>query len=302
LTVRRHHFRAQSRGVQFLDSPAAEGEIGVALVSPQSDIPQRDLIFDLGLHRGYDAEFYLCKGFRVVGLEAVPALCAIAASRLAAHGDRITIVNKALASQAGREAVFYSVPGKDDWGSLDKNAAEKGTQASVEISVTTTDLAELFNAFGVPYYIKCDLEGADVVFRDQLLGDSRRPAFVSLEVNSEKDIDVLADCAYDRAQLVNQWMHPFTRPPNPSREGNFHDARFTGETSGLFGLELPPEKWRPLGEIRQMYLDWRALKARDNGLAPGWLDCHVCRQETLVAGSTQAAPQAPAVLADPPAA
>ena len=76
-------------------------------------------------------------------------------------------------------------------------------------------------------------------------------------------------------------MHPFTRVPNPAREGTLDEARFNGETSGLFGMELPADKWRPLGEIRQIYLDWKSLKARDPALAPGWIDCHVCHHSSL---------------------
>ena len=177
--------------------------------------PQRDLIFDLGMHQGHDSRFYLAKGFRVVGLEAVPGLCAAARTRLADHADHLTIVNKALSGEAGTQVTFYTVPEKDDWGSLYKNAAEKGVQQSLEIEVTTTDLAELLDAFGVPHYVKCDLEGADVTFRDQLLRDNRRPTFVSLEVNSVRDIEVLEECGYDRGsarQSVDASVHARSEP------------------------------------------------------------------------------------------
>ena len=30
----------------------------------------RDLLYDVGMHRGEDAEFYLRKGFRVIGFDA----------------------------------------------------------------------------------------------------------------------------------------------------------------------------------------------------------------------------------------
>ncbi|WFU32423.1 FkbM family methyltransferase [Bradyrhizobium brasilense] len=243
--------------------------------------PQRDLIFDLGLHRGLDSEFYLSKGFRVIGLEAVPSICNGARERLSRFEERFTAVNKALSGRAGELASFYSVPEKDDWGSLTKLAAEKGEYQSVEIIVPTTDLHELLDQYGTPYYIKCDLEGADVIFRDQLAKDHRRPVFVSLEVNSEVDIDILAEAGYDRGQIVNQWMHPFTQAPNPPSEGSYHEARFTGETSGLFGLELPRQRWSPLEAVKDMYLRWRALKAMDENLAPGWVDVHVCTAEVL---------------------
>ncbi|MGL3111862.1 hypothetical protein [Bradyrhizobium sp. BR 1432] len=145
----------------------------------------------------------------------------------------------------------------------------------------TTDLHQLFDQYGVPYYVKCDLEGADELFRDQLERDNRRPTFVSLEVNSEIDIEVLGKAGYDRAQIVNQWMHPFTKAPHPPTEGSYFERQFTGEMSGLFGLELPREKWRSVYEIRDVYLRWRELKARDENLAPGWVDIHVCKADTL---------------------
>ena len=35
----------------------------------------RSLIFDVGCNDGQDSDFYLKKGFRVVAVEANPALC-----------------------------------------------------------------------------------------------------------------------------------------------------------------------------------------------------------------------------------
>ena len=56
------------------------------------------LIFDVGLHQGFDAQFYLDKGFRVVGVEAVPALCDQARhlNAEAVTSGRLAIVGKAL--------------------------------------------------------------------------------------------------------------------------------------------------------------------------------------------------------------
>jgi predicted RNA methylase len=44
---------------------------------------ENDLIIDLGMNNGDDAEYYLKKNFRVVAVEANPALCDLAAKRLA---------------------------------------------------------------------------------------------------------------------------------------------------------------------------------------------------------------------------
>ena len=58
---------------------SATGHGGAAL----HDSPkQADLIYDIGAHRGEDAEFYLRKGFRVVAIEADPDLVLACRRRL----------------------------------------------------------------------------------------------------------------------------------------------------------------------------------------------------------------------------
>ena len=48
-----------------------------------ADTPKHhNLIYDVGLHKGEDAEFYLHKGFRVVAFEADPDLIAFCRERL----------------------------------------------------------------------------------------------------------------------------------------------------------------------------------------------------------------------------
>jgi len=239
---------------------------------------QEDLIFDLGLHKGFDSEFYLKKGFRVVGLEAVPELAAISAERLGSWGSRMTIVNKALFDRVGENVNFYTVPNKDDWGSLNRDTAEKGVETAVEIVVETINLSWLFDTFGIPRYIKCDMEGGDIIFRKQLLEEHRRPRFISLEMNDGDEGSILKAAGYDVGQIVNQWMHPFHKAPNPSREGDFIPTVFTGEMSGLFGLDLMPQKWVDLELIADIYTKWMTLRKIDPELVPGWLDLHVARR------------------------
>ena len=59
---------------------------------------QSDLIYDVGMHRGEDAEFYLKKGFRVIALEANPELVAMCRKKFAQHlaGDRLRIIEGAV--------------------------------------------------------------------------------------------------------------------------------------------------------------------------------------------------------------
>lgn len=242
---------------------------------------QDDLVFDFGLHKGYDAEYYLKKGFRVVGLEAAPDLASLCIQRLASWGDRLAVVNKALFDRPNEEVTFYTVPNKDDWGSLNKSIAEKGIETAVAITVPTTDLTTLFNTYGVPRYIKCDMEGGDMIFREQLLAETRRPRFVSVEMNDGREGEILAACGYEVGQIVNQWMHHFRRPPNPPREGVHVPVQFTGEMSGLFGRELEPHKWMTMDQVGDIYRRWKSLRDFDQELAPGWVDLHAARRADL---------------------
>ena len=242
-----------------------------------------DLIYDLGMHRGDDARFYLDKGFRVVALEANPHFCA--AARLAfadalAEG-RLAIEEAALWHSGGGRIPFFLNHDKDDWSSALRDWAEKGGHAAQEISVATTTLPGLFDRHGVPYYLKCDVEGLDEPFAAQLLADGRRPAFVSIEAVSLDALALLRACGYDRVQIVNQAYHPYRQPPDPPREGRFVAAQFHGHMSGLFGRELEPGAWLGFREAAEAFLDFCRLQACSPTLALGWLDFHVTSAATL---------------------
>jgi FkbM family methyltransferase len=245
--------------------------------------PSPDLVYDLGLHHGLDTEFYLRKGFRVVALEARPDFCAVVSTRFAAEleAGRLTVVPCALCPRGGETISFWVNPVKDDWNSVYRDFAAKGGHEVSEITVPTVTLPELFDRFGVPRYLKCDIEGMDEECARQLLADGRRPDFVSMEASSFDIIAYLRACGYDRAQLVNQafhWAHP---PPQPTREGSYAAVQFTGHHSGLFGRELDPARWTSFTEVAERWFDFMSLSRRDGLLAHGWLDIHAARGESL---------------------
>src|SRR5262249_44053476 len=156
---------------------------------------------------------------------------------------------------------------KDDWGSLDRGNAEKGVGTSFEIKVPTITLHDLIDLYGHPYYIKCDIEGGDYIFVRQLHQSPCRPAFVSIEATSVEDIAMLGGCGYDRFKIFNQYLPPLGVPPRPARGGNFFKTRFPAEMSGLFGRDLPADKWTNLGGAIDRYVTWRRLKDLDERLA-----------------------------------
>lgn len=234
------------------------------------------MIFDLGMHHGHDTDFYLRKGFRVVALEANPQLCERGSDRFnddIASG-RLTIVERALWDKDDEELSFFINPVKDDWSSVLKYWAEKGGHDSIETRVRTITLPRMFETWGIPHYIKCDIEGADKQFVEQLISQRCRPNYVSVEAISERLLDQLSTAGYSRFQIVNQAFNHSIAPPNPAREGDFADVKFNGHMSGLFGNELDPSKWISLEECKYRHKLFRELKNKDPMLAHGWLDFH----------------------------
>lgn len=241
------------------------------------------LIFDLGMHTARDTDFYLRKGFRVVAVEASPSLANLAFEKYAEHiaSGMLKIEQKALWDVAGSEIGFFLNPVKDDWSSAYRGWAEKGGHQVTEIVVPTTTLSELFEVHGTPYYVKCDIEGADEIFCNQLHSEHRRPSFVSVEAISLEIVATLYASGYDRFQIVNQALNWQRKSPNPAREGKFVDVTFDGHMSGLFGRELRETGWITFKEVADRYLRFISLFNADPDLAYGWLDIHATTRNVL---------------------
>ncbi|MBK5957041.1 hypothetical protein CCR97_02260 [Rhodoplanes elegans] len=251
--------------------------------------PDRGLVFDLGLHEGHDTRYYLDKGFRVVALEANPRFCATAQASFA--GRDCVVVERALASEADREITFYVRDDSTGWSSLFQDVAERDGRPSTAVRVATTTTSALFDTYGVPYYVKCDIEGADGIFVAQLVADGRAPPFVSVEIDDLEMAEQLRAAGYDRFQIVNQAHLRLYRPPNPAREGRYVPIAFHGKMSGPFGRELPPNRWvtfdalaaqlrryQSLPELgwlqRKLLRRWGKLTNRGWLIGQSWLDVH----------------------------
>jgi FkbM family methyltransferase len=240
------------------------------------------------MHLALDTNFYLRKGFRVIAVEAAPRMIDNARKSLQPYIDtgELIIVERAFWSVGGTEIPFYINYDKQDWSSAFQWWAEKGAHQVHEIRVQTTTLTSLFKDYGVPYYIKCDIEGADELFVQQLLAEKGRPRYISVEATSLEALALLYAAGYDRVQLVNQAFNGYIQPPDPPREGELAPIKFNNHMSGLFGRELNPEGWVTFTQAAGMYLDYRDLKQRDQRLAHGWLDFHVTNIETLTLAQT----------------
>ena len=213
---------------------------------------QDDLIFDVGMSAGLDTRFYLGKGFRVVAVEANPAVVddAKAQFRTDIEAGRLVIVDRAIAAEDGTVVRFHVNKRVPEWSTVSQSRADMNDSrgfASETIEVPSVRLANLLDRFGTPYYLKIDIEGADSVCVEQLLGRAEQPKYVSVEcpvVDFEATFSLLAmlySAGYRRFKLLNQELNGRIRLPNPALEGRYFDYRFVRGTSGPFGEETPGE-------------------------------------------------------------
>jgi len=268
---------------------------------------QDDLIIDVGVHRGEDTEFYLEKGFRVVGIEAYPPLYEAAQSRLRRYidGGRLTLLNVAV-SPTTSPVIFYANLDVSQFGTTSRDWARRnerwGTR-SIEITVPGRRFEEILGEFGIPYYLKVDIEGADLLCVKALKPYRNKPRFISLESTKTSwdellgEFALLRELGYDRFKVVQQQDVPLQTCPCPAREGRYVPHRFEEGATGLFGEEAPGE-WLDEAEALKIYrrVFWYYRKFGDGGsmkkcrvgrafmrlLGPrvGWYDTHAARQKS----------------------
>lgn len=264
---------------------------------------QSDLIFDLGMHRGEDTEFYLKKGFRVVAVEADPDLAARNSEKFAdaIAAGRLVIVNKAIAPKAGRITMHRNLS-RAVWNTLDpawaeRNAAWGHGSEAVEIEATT--LCAVIAEHGVPLYLKIDIEGMDMVALAALESFPDRPKFVSIESEQgsfralREEFALLERLGYNRFKVIDQNRVAQQSEPNPALIGAYSGHQFSYGSSGLFGDEAPG-RWLSMSaaieRYRSIFLRY-ALTGDDPlirskflvkllrklGFGPSWYDTHATR-------------------------
>ncbi len=231
---------------------------------------ETDLIYDVGAHQGEDTDFYLKKGFRVVGIEANATLHRLVSEKFAGHeqSGRLRLLNIAVAPEDG-PITFYENESVSVWGttSLDwvLRNEKRGTR-SVETVVQGRRFENVLREYGVPYYLKIDIEGADILCVEALQRVADKPKYVSLESSITSwngllhEFSVLRELGYRWFKVVNQLEVMRQIPPNPAREGRYIDYRFPDGSSGLFGEEAPGP-WltedQALRKYRGIFLEYR---------------------------------------------
>lgn len=231
------------------------------------------LIYDLGMNNGDDTDFYLKRGFEVIAVEANPELCRQAHERFsqAIAAGKLTIIKAAIGDHDG-EVTFHVNLDNHHWSSTDINWAGRDASACKAITVDCVSLASLYARNGIPYFMKIDVEGADMMVLEQVVRGPALPDFISIE-DCRFGFDytrILSEAGYTVFQLVDQSGIGGTGDP-------VSDHVFPQGSSGLFGPDLP-DNWEPYSDFVETYAT--TVRSREGvRLAPRtrWWDIHAAR-------------------------
>lgn len=225
---------------------------------------EEDLIYDIGLHKGEDAAFYLRKGYRVLGFEADPGLVDYCRRRFASETQtgRLGIEEGAIAPpDYGESVTFYRNSNVSLWGTVCGDWVQRNESlgaSSYPIHVPRIDLQGTIRRQGVPYYMKIDIEGMDRYVLDTIVQLNVKPALVSIE--SEKvdfqrfidDLHRLESAGYGSFKLVQQQWIGGSSIATVTLDGTPMEHVFEDNASGPFGDEAPGP-WIPLPEVVRRY-------------------------------------------------
>ncbi len=227
------------------------------------------LIYDVGMHKGEDTDFYLKKGFKVIGFEANPQLVVNCKKRFEqeiVNGDLVivegAIVNFGENKKSPSSVKFYVNKDKTIWGTAVKDWALRnehlGTSNEV-IEVPAINFSQCLKKYGIPYYLKIDIEGCDRICLESLLNFDQKPNYISIESEKrkfkllEEEFKLLNQLGYTSFKAINQArVLKQKEPQHREVEGHFLGYTFSFGSTGLFGNDLP-DKWKTEKQVLKQY-------------------------------------------------
>ena len=216
------------------------------------------------MHKGEDTDFYLNKGFNVIGFEADPELIVFCKNRFKNEIEKkkLIIIEGAIVERISNKKVkFYKNNINSVWGTIvpewsERNKMDKAN--SEIIYVNEVDFSECLRRYGIPYYLKIDIEGMDLHCCRVLLNFGEKPNYISIE-SEKKNFNSLIDeillfkkLGYDKFKIIQQdGISKQKENPNTT-EGKYANYKFEEGSSGLFGNDLPG-KWLSEEQAKNRY-------------------------------------------------
>jgi FkbM family methyltransferase len=238
-----------------------------------------DLIYDVGLHDGRDTGHYLRRGFRVVAIDANPTMVELANRTYgsAIASGRLTLLNTAVADKA-EDRTFW-VSDNSEWSSFHAYIAQREGTHAEPILVHCTLFSEILQTFGVPYYLKIDIEGSEDFCISDLAKIRDRPRYISWESTYPRGVDQLRavrDLGYTRFKIIRQTdFLPVLGPPY-SRSEMLNSFYFRMQRKLLHKVgrwpQLPLGSSGPFGaDTLGGWMAWHELARRWRDFCERWL-------------------------------
>lgn len=155
---------------------------------------------------GNDTAYYLDRGFKVIAIEADPILCKNARNRFKYYIDnkQLNIINIGVAPKSGT-MTFWVCEKKSVYNSFNKELSSRINYPLYPIEVEVKTFDSILAEYGIPYYLKIDIEGYDKYCLDGLSSENL-PEYISLEDNgSVEDIKRLKNLGYSKFKLISQY-------------------------------------------------------------------------------------------------
>ena len=273
------HFYSPEEIRRFIEYWSSPGE---HRNSPAVESGERaGIVYDVGLHDGQDTDFYLKKGFKVVAIDANPAVVGAAEKRFgrAVASGRLTLLNLGITQEDRAEPLEFYVNEKiTEWSSFVKDIALRDGHPYHVEKVACRTLASVVREHGAPYYVKIDIEGHDKVALQSMLEAGLRPQYVSVENGNDGMLKLFKDAGYTDFKYVQQRDIPGTRAAATPLEGRGADHLFPPGASGPFGEETPGP-WMDHDAAREAVSrvwdpDGNAKNPGHDDARDGWFDLH----------------------------
>ena len=178
--------------------------------------PVKDLIVDVGMHKGEDTAFYLHLGYTVVAIDADPELVEQARTAFQPYVDSGKLVLENCAVSDKEETVTFYLSEMSLYNSLHQKISNRNSMLKNAVSVPARMLHSIFERHGVPHYCKIDIEGFDATALRTIQGAPTLPTYISCETEcigeneriseeqSLETLDELQKLGYRRFKLIDQ--------------------------------------------------------------------------------------------------
>jgi FkbM family methyltransferase len=164
------------------------------------------LVYDIGMHLGFDTKMYIEKGYKVIAVEANEFLVRKGMKKFKneIEARKLQIINCAISEMDNQKLSFF-ISEADQESSINEQMARNGGNVKVQ-EVISYKLSTLFKKYGVPHYCKIDIEGYDNIALKTLQGDTDLlPQYISAEINNLSDDGIVSRQIDDENELLKLW-------------------------------------------------------------------------------------------------